>query len=136
MGGLDTWRARKKDSKLKNFLDPELRTKGIPDDPLARLGLEDHLGTVFQRPLRYQLLLDRLLHATPSDSIEYQLVARALTRCREIGSVVNEATRKAESKQRLEELTRKTVKLDGLIMNVVDDNLIHEGALTWRISKQ
>ena len=136
MGGADTWRARKKDSKLKNFLDPELRSKVIPDDPLARLQLEDHLGTVFQRPLRYQLLLDRLLHATPSDSIEYTAVARALTRCREIGSVVNEATRRAESKQRLEELTRKTVKMDGLIMNIAEDNLVHEGPLTWRITKQ
>ena len=136
MGGLDTWRARKKDSKLKNFLDPELRMKTIPDDPLVRLGLEDHLGTVFQRPLRYQLLLDRLLHATPSDSIEYQLVARALTRCREIGSVVNEATRRAESEQRLKDITRKTEKLQGLILNLSDHCLVHEGALTWRITKQ
>jgi len=138
LGGLDTWRARKKDSRLRYFLDPETRTKEMPDCPLARLSLEDHLGTVFQRPLRYQLLLDRLLHATPSDSVEHQLIARALTRSREIGSLVNEATRRAESRQRLQEIVRKTDKTadKGLMLDFEGHNLIHEGALTWRITKQ
>jgi hypothetical protein len=136
LGGLDTWRARKKDSRLRHFLDPETRTKEMPDCPLARLSLEDHLGTVFQRPLRYQLLLDRLLHATPSDSVEYQLIARALARSREIGSLVNEETRKAESRQRLAEIIRKTEKSQGLPLDLDGHNLVLEGALTWRITKQ
>jgi hypothetical protein len=136
LGGLDTWRARKKDSRLRHFLDPETRTKEMPDCPLARLSLEDHLGTVFQRPLRYQLLLDRLLHATPSDSVEYQLIARALARSREIGTLVNEETRKAESRQRLSEITRKTEKTQGLSLDLEGHNLVLEGALTWRITKQ
>lgn len=136
VGALDTWKARKKDSRLKNFLDPELRSKTMPDNPLARLSLEDLLGTVFQRPLRYQLLLDRLLHATPSDSEEYRLLSLALNRCREIGRIVNEETRRVESEQRLEEITKKTDKAQGLILNLTDHKLVHEGALTWRITKQ
>ena len=136
VGALDTWKARKKDSRLKNFLDPDLRSKSMSAEPLARLSLEDLLGTVFQRPLRYQLLIDRLLHATPSDSEEHRLLAEALTRCREIGRIVNEETRRVESEQRLQEITKKTDKAQGLILNLSDHVLVHEGALTWRITKQ
>ncbi|CAG2103610.1 unnamed protein product [Medioppia subpectinata] len=137
LNGMDTWRARKKDSRLKNFLDPELRTKGIPDCSLARLSLEDLLAGLFQRPLRYPLLLDRLLQATPSDSIEYEQIARALARSRDIASRVNEETRKAESKQRLSVIKSKTdIAGPNLTLDFNDQNLLYEGPLTWRITKQ
>ncbi|XP_054156470.1 rho guanine nucleotide exchange factor 12-like [Oppia nitens] len=136
--GVDTWRSRKKDSKMKTIVDNDLRSKLLAESgsEFARLTLEDLLGSVFQRPLRYQLLLERLLQATPSDSIEYQLIARALTRSREIGAKVNEETRKAESRQRLIDIERKTERAPGFILDLADHSLVHEGPLAWRITKQ
>ena len=138
--GLRIWNQKRKDSRLNCLLDSEMRSKEMPDCPYARLGLQDLLGTVFQRPLRYPLLLDRLLNATPTDSTAYSLLKQALDSSRDLVQRVNESTRHAELKARLKEIIRKcdisSFSNPNILESLEHHELIHEGHLVWRITKQ
>lgn len=129
---------KKKDSKLKSFLDTifETRAKEMPGSEMARLSLEDLLASIFQRPGKYPLIFDRLKNATPSDSQEYELLDKVVTRCKDIMTNINNAVREAESKRRLAEIVKKMEKPQNISLDFDGHSLIHEGLLTWRQPKQ
>ena len=138
-GGLEFWNQKRKDSRLKALFDNELKSREMPECRWARLTLQDLLGSVFQRPLRYPLLLDRLLHSTPSDTLSYKHLEVALQYSRRIVESVNEETKKAELKARLEEIIRKTDSQSPgskeVLAQLTGQLLIHEGPLVWRQTK-
>ncbi|OTF83710.1 hypothetical protein BLA29_011015, partial [Euroglyphus maynei] len=72
--GTELWNQRKKDNRLRQWAD----SRSIPDNPFARLGLDDLLSRVFQRPLRYPLLFERLLKSTPKDSPGYRYLEQVM----------------------------------------------------------
>ncbi|KPM07607.1 rho guanine nucleotide exchange factor 12-like protein [Sarcoptes scabiei] len=135
--GIELWNQRKKDARLKGWVDSESRSRSMPDNPFARLGLDDLLSRVFQRPLRYPLLFERLLKATPKDSQGFKWLEQALNSCRKSGERINEATKKAELRFRLNEIIKKTdFSFNPSLVEISDHELLHDGPLVWRITKQ
>ncbi|XP_027204956.2 uncharacterized protein LOC113798594 [Dermatophagoides pteronyssinus] len=135
--GTELWNQRKKDSRLRQWVDSECRTRAIPDNPLARLGLDDLLSRVFQRPLRYPLLFERLLKSTPKDSPGHRYLEQVMICIRRSNERINEETKKAELRSRLVELIRKTDFSNSSVpVNLEHHELLHEGPLVWRITKQ
>ncbi|XP_075585041.1 uncharacterized protein LOC124495068 [Dermatophagoides farinae] len=135
--GTELWNQRKKDSRLRQWVDSECRTRSIPDNPLARLGLDDLLSRVFQRPLRYPLLFERLLKSTLKDSPGHRYLEQVMISIRRSNERINEETKKAELRARLVELIRKTdFSNSSFQVNLEQHELLHEGPLIWRITKQ
>lgn len=138
--GTELWNQRKKDAGLRALVDAKIRSRSMPDNPLARLGLDDLLSRVFQRPLRYPLLFDRLLRSVPKDSSGYRYLDQVLISLKKSHERINETTEKAELRARLLELIRKTdfsnFTNSSLIENLEQHELLHEGSVMWRITKQ
>nr|XP_020653950.1 rho guanine nucleotide exchange factor 11 [Pogona vitticeps] len=111
-----------------------------------RLQLKDLLISEMQRLTKYPLLLENVLKHSHGNTSEYQKLSRARDQCREILRYVNEAVRRAENQHRLEayqkrldttslERTSNPLAAEFKSLDLRSRRMIHEGPLSWRVSK-
>uniref|UniRef100_A0A8C5SNU1 Rho guanine nucleotide exchange factor 11 n=1 Tax=Laticauda laticaudata TaxID=8630 RepID=A0A8C5SNU1_LATLA len=111
-----------------------------------RLQLKDLIISEMQRLTKYPLLLDSLIKHSSGQAAEHQKLCRARDQCREALRYVNEAVKQAENQQRLEsyqkrldasslERTSNPIAAEFKNLDLRGRRMIHEGPLTWRISK-
>nr|XP_020726821.1 LOW QUALITY PROTEIN: rho guanine nucleotide exchange factor 1 [Odocoileus virginianus texanus] len=110
-----------------------------------RLQLKDMIPTEMQRLTKYPLLLQSIAQNT-EESAEREKVERAAECCREILQHVNYAVRDMEDLLRLKDyqrrldLTHLRQSNDPMLsefknLDITRKRLIHEGPLTWRVTK-
>ncbi|CAN9509432.1 unnamed protein product [Ophioblennius macclurei] len=102
--------------------------------PLCRrLQLKDLLVAEMQRLTKYPLLLDNIIKHTEAASPDLPALQRAQACCRAILQAVNEDVRETE---RLSQYQRR---LDAApqfkSLDLTTKRMIHEGPLTWKVSK-
>ncbi|XP_030017643.1 rho guanine nucleotide exchange factor 11 isoform X3 [Sphaeramia orbicularis] len=101
-----------------------------------RLQLKDLLVSEMQRLTKYPLLLDNIIKYTDAGSSDLPSLQRAQTCCRGILQVVNEVVGEMEQRQRLSQYQRR---LDAApqfkSLDLTTKRMIHEGPLTWKVSK-
>ncbi|XP_029942451.1 rho guanine nucleotide exchange factor 11 isoform X2 [Salarias fasciatus] len=105
--------------------------------PLCRRQqLKDLLVAEMQRLTKYPLLLDNILKHTEAASPDLPSLQRAQACCRAILQAVNEDVRETEHRQRLSQYQRR---LDAApqfkSLDLTTKRMIHEGPLTWKVSK-
>nr|XP_055051512.1 rho guanine nucleotide exchange factor 11 isoform X3 [Misgurnus anguillicaudatus] len=111
-----------------------------------RLQLKDLLVSEMQRLTKYPLLLDNIIKYTEEDSPDLQMLHRALACCRGILQAVNEVVRETEHRHRLSQyqnrldlthLERQANPVASQFKNLdlTTKRMIHEGHLTWKVSK-
>ncbi|XP_073179708.1 rho guanine nucleotide exchange factor 11 isoform X9 [Lepidochelys kempii] len=112
-----------------------------------RLQLKDLIISEMQRLTKYPLLLENILKHTDGGTPEHEKLCRARDQCREILRYVNEAVKRAENRHRLEtyqkrldatslERTSNPLAAEFKNLDLTSRCMIHEGALSWRISKE
>uniref|UniRef100_A0A674K9S7 Rho guanine nucleotide exchange factor 11 n=1 Tax=Terrapene triunguis TaxID=2587831 RepID=A0A674K9S7_9SAUR len=112
-----------------------------------RLQLKDLIISEMQRLTKYPLLLENILKHTDGGTPEHKKLCRARDQCREILRYVNEAVKRAENRHRLEayqkrldatslERTSNPLAAEFKNLDLTSRRMIHEGALSWRISKE
>lgn len=110
-----------------------------------RLQLKDMIPTEMQRLTKYPLLLQSIGQNT-EEPAEREKVERAAECCREILHHVNQAVRDMEDLLRLKEyqrrldLTHLRQSSDPMLsefknLDITKKKLVHEGPLTWRVTK-
>ncbi|KAM9755871.1 rho guanine nucleotide exchange factor 1 isoform 3-T4 [Dama dama] len=110
-----------------------------------RLQLKDMIPTEMQRLTKYPLLLQSIAQNT-EETAEREKVERAAECCREILQHVNYAVRDMEDLLRLKDyqrrldLTHLRQSNDPMLsefknLDITSKRLIHEGPLTWRVTK-
>ncbi|XP_070710540.1 rho guanine nucleotide exchange factor 11 isoform X2 [Pempheris klunzingeri] len=101
-----------------------------------RLQLKDLLVSEMQRLTKYPLLLDNIIKHTEAASSDLLSLQRAQACCRGILQAVNEVVRETEHRQRLSQYQRR---LDAApifkSLDLTTKRMIHEGPLTWKVSK-
>ncbi|KAK5858612.1 hypothetical protein PBY51_002739 [Eleginops maclovinus] len=101
-----------------------------------RLQLKDLLVSEMQRLTKYPLLLDNIIKHTEAGSSDFPSLQRAQACCRGILQAVNEDVRETEHRQRLSQYQRR---LDAAplfkSLDLTTKRMIHEGPLTWKVSK-
>ncbi|KAF3697778.1 Rho guanine nucleotide exchange factor 11 RhoGEF glutamate transport modulator GTRAP48 [Channa argus] len=101
-----------------------------------RLQLKDMLVSEMQRLTKYPLLLDNIIKHTEASSSDLPLLQHAQACCRRILQVVNEVVRETEHRQSLSQYQRR---LDAAPqfknLDLTTKRMIHEGPLTWKVSK-
>ncbi|XP_041820615.1 rho guanine nucleotide exchange factor 11 isoform X2 [Chelmon rostratus] len=101
-----------------------------------RLQLKDLLVSEMQRLTKYPLLLDNIIKHTEAGSSDLPLLQRSQACCRGILQAVNEVVRETEHRQRLNQYQRR---LDAApqfkSLDFSTKRMIHEGPLTWKVSK-
>ncbi|KAM8899679.1 rho guanine nucleotide exchange factor 11 isoform 3-T3 [Spinachia spinachia] len=101
-----------------------------------RLQLKDLLVSEMQRLTKYPLLLDKIIKHTEATSSDLPALQRAQACCRGILQAVNEVVRETEHRQRLSQYQRR---LDAAplfkSLDLSTKRMIHEGPLTWKVSK-
>uniref|UniRef100_A0A4W6EDH4 Rho guanine nucleotide exchange factor (GEF) 11 n=1 Tax=Lates calcarifer TaxID=8187 RepID=A0A4W6EDH4_LATCA len=101
-----------------------------------RLQLKDLLVSEMQRLTKYPLLLDNIIKHTEAGSSDLPSLQRAQACCRGILQTVNEVVRETEHRQRLSQYQRR---LDAApqfkSLDLTTKRMIHEGPLTWKVSK-
>ncbi|XP_076328581.1 uncharacterized protein LOC143234822 isoform X3 [Tachypleus tridentatus] len=130
------------EEKLAQFLaDAEM-------EPLCRrLQLKDIIATGFQRLTKYPLLIGNIVKYSEPNTDEYSNLLRAIDCTKQILAHVNQAVKEAENHHRLCELQQKMdrsglEKVDSLLtqnykhLDLTKHKLVHEGLLTWRLSKR
>ncbi|XP_051574256.1 rho guanine nucleotide exchange factor 11 isoform X2 [Myxocyprinus asiaticus] len=111
-----------------------------------RLQLKDLLVSEMQRLTKYPLLLDNIIKHTEVGSADLQLLQRAQVCCRGILQAVNEVVRETEHRDRLSQYQRRLdltplerqtnpVAAQFKNLNLTTKRMIHEGPLTWKVSK-
>ncbi|XP_026117814.1 rho guanine nucleotide exchange factor 11 isoform X6 [Carassius auratus] len=111
-----------------------------------RLQLKDLLVAEMQRLTKYPLLLDNIIKHSEPSSPDLPLLQRAQARCRGILQAVNEVVRETEHRHRLGQYQRRLdlTPLERLAnplaaqfksLDLTTKRMIHEGSLTWRVSK-
>ncbi|XP_065111140.2 rho guanine nucleotide exchange factor 11 isoform X3 [Paramisgurnus dabryanus] len=111
-----------------------------------RLQLKDLLVSEMQRLTKYPLLLDNIIKYTEEDSPDLQLLQRALACCRGILQAVNEVVRETEHRHRLSQYQNRLdlthlerqanpVATQFKNLDLTTKRMIHEGHLTWKVSK-
>ncbi|XP_073692838.1 rho guanine nucleotide exchange factor 11 [Garra rufa] len=111
-----------------------------------RLQLKDLLVAEMQRLTKYPLLLDNIIKYTETASPDLQLLQSAQARCRGILQAVNEVVRETEHRHRLSQYQRRLdlTPLERLAnpvaaqfknLDLTTKRMIHEGPLTWKVSK-
>ncbi|XP_052003459.1 rho guanine nucleotide exchange factor 11 isoform X4 [Xyrauchen texanus] len=111
-----------------------------------RLQLKDLLVSEMQRLTKYPLLLDNIIKHTEVGSADLQLLQRAQVCCRGILQAVNEVVRETEHRHRLSQYQRRLdltplerqtnlVAAQFKNLNLTTKRMIHEGPLTWKVSK-
>ncbi|NWI27070.1 ARHGB factor, partial [Sula dactylatra] len=111
-----------------------------------RLQLKDLIISEMQRLTKYPLLLENIIKHTEAGISEHDKLCRARDQCRDILKYVNEAVKRAENRHRLEgyqkrldatslERTSNPLAAEFKSLDLTSRRMIHEGPLTWRISK-
>ncbi|XP_054547411.1 rho guanine nucleotide exchange factor 11 isoform X3 [Talpa occidentalis] len=111
-----------------------------------RLQLRDLIISEMQRLTKYPLLLESIIKHTAGATSEHEKLCRARDQCREILKYVNEAVKQTENRHRLEGYQKRldTTSLERASnplaaefksLDLTTRKMIHEGPLTWRISK-
>ncbi|XP_032254158.1 rho guanine nucleotide exchange factor 11 isoform X5 [Phoca vitulina] len=111
-----------------------------------RLQLRDLIISEIQRLTKYPLLLESVLKHTDGGTSEHEKLCRARDQCREILKYVNEAVKQTENQHRLESYQKRldTTSLERASnplaaefksLDLTARRMVHEGPLTWRISK-
>ncbi|XP_055259963.1 rho guanine nucleotide exchange factor 11 isoform X9 [Moschus berezovskii] len=111
-----------------------------------RLQLRDLIISEMQRLTKYPLLLENIIKHTEGSTSEHEKLCRARDQCREILKYVNEAVKQTENRHRLEGYQKRldTTSLERASnplaaefksLDLTTRKMIHEGPLTWRISK-
>lgn len=111
-----------------------------------RLQLRDLIISEMQRLTKYPLLLESIIKYTEGGTSEHEKLCRARDQCREILKYVNEAVKQTENRHRLEGYQKRldTTSLERASnplaaefksVDLTARKMIHEGPLTWRISK-
>ncbi|KAG1937919.1 rho guanine nucleotide exchange factor [Pimephales promelas] len=111
-----------------------------------RLQLKDLLVSEMQRLTKYPLLLDNIIKHTEMSSPDLQQLQRAQVCCRGILQAVNEVVRETEHRHRLSQYQRRLdltplerqanpVAAQFKNLDLTRKRMIHEGPLTWRVSK-
>ncbi|KAM6217194.1 rho guanine nucleotide exchange factor 11 [Rhynchocyon petersi] len=111
-----------------------------------RLQLRDLIISEMQRLTKYPLLLENIIKHTEGGTSEHEKLCRARDQCREILKYVNEAVKQTENRHRLEgyqkrldttslERASNPLAVEFKSLDLTTRKMIHEGPLTWRISK-
>ncbi|XP_006861801.1 PREDICTED: rho guanine nucleotide exchange factor 11 [Chrysochloris asiatica] len=111
-----------------------------------RLQLRDLIISEMQRLTKYPLLLENIIKHTEGSTSEHEKLCRARDQCREILKYVNEAVKQTENRHRLEgyqkrldttslERASNPLAVEFKSLDLTTRKMIHEGPLTWRISK-
>uniref|UniRef100_A0A8C5ZHF3 Rho guanine nucleotide exchange factor 11 n=1 Tax=Marmota marmota marmota TaxID=9994 RepID=A0A8C5ZHF3_MARMA len=111
-----------------------------------RLQLRDLIISEMQRLTKYPLLLENIIKHTEGGTPEYEKLCQARDHCREILKFVNEAVKQTENRHRLEgyqkrldatalERASNPLAAEFKSLDLTTRKMIHEGPLTWRISK-
>ncbi|XP_053089332.1 rho guanine nucleotide exchange factor 11 isoform X4 [Pangasianodon hypophthalmus] len=111
-----------------------------------RLQLKDLLVSEMQRLTKYPLLLDNIIKHTEASSPDLQPLQRAQVCCRGILQAVNEVVRETEHRQLLSQYQRRLdlsplerqanpVAAPFKNLDLTTKRMIHEGPLTWKVSK-
>uniref|UniRef100_A0A452RHH0 Rho guanine nucleotide exchange factor 11 n=1 Tax=Ursus americanus TaxID=9643 RepID=A0A452RHH0_URSAM len=111
-----------------------------------RLQFRDLIVSEMQRLTKYPLLLESVLKHTEGGTAEHEKLCRARDQCREILKYVNEAVKQTENRHRLEGYQKRldTTSLERASnplaaefksLDLTARRMVHEGPLTWRISK-
>uniref|UniRef100_A0A674C510 Rho guanine nucleotide exchange factor 11-like n=1 Tax=Salmo trutta TaxID=8032 RepID=A0A674C510_SALTR len=107
-----------------------------------RLQLKDLLVSETQRLTKYPLLLDNILKHTEAGSTDLPPLQQAQACCRGILQAVNEVVRETEHRQRLNQYQRRLdptpqfkVLPNLTFLDLTSKRMIHEGPLTWKVSK-
>ncbi|XP_041091112.1 rho guanine nucleotide exchange factor 1-like isoform X4 [Polyodon spathula] len=139
---LDQIKARqKKDSKFNSFI-----LEAESNAQCRRLQLKDIIPIEMQRLTKYPLLLENIAKCTdePEEKSQIQQAAEC---CRKILNRVNQTVREMENLLRLNDYQRRldlsSLKQsnDPLLaefknVDLTQRHMIHEGALTWRVTKE
>ncbi|KAJ7307159.1 hypothetical protein JRQ81_009144 [Phrynocephalus forsythii] len=132
---------KRKESRFQLFMQ-----EAESQPQCRRLQLKDLIISEMQRLTKYPLLLENVLKHSHGNTSEYQKLCRARDQCREILRHVNEAVRRAENEHRLEayqkrldatplERTSHPLAAEFKNLDLQKRRMIHEGLLSWRISK-
>lgn len=111
-----------------------------------RLQLRDLIISEMQRLTKYPLLLESIIKHTEGGTSEHEKLCRARDQCREILKFVNEAVKQTENRHRLESYQKRLdatalerasnpLAAEFKSLDLTTRKMIHEGPLTWRISK-
>ncbi|XP_077114925.1 rho guanine nucleotide exchange factor 11 isoform X2 [Ranitomeya variabilis] len=111
-----------------------------------RLQLKDLIVSEMQRLTKYPLLLENIIKHTDAGTPEYEKLCHCWSRCKDILKFVNEAVKQRDNEYRLGEyqkrldstsLERSNNPLAAEFKNLdlTTRRMIHEGSLTWRITK-
>ncbi|XP_066536740.1 rho guanine nucleotide exchange factor 11 isoform X2 [Hoplias malabaricus] len=111
-----------------------------------RLQLKDMLVSEMQRLTKYPLLLDNIIKYTEAGSPDLLPLQRAQACCRGILQAVNEVVRETEHRQQLSQYQRRLdlsplerlanpVAAQFKNLDLTTKRMIHEGPLTWKVSK-
>uniref|UniRef100_G3T3K3 Rho guanine nucleotide exchange factor 1 n=1 Tax=Loxodonta africana TaxID=9785 RepID=G3T3K3_LOXAF len=130
---------QRKDPRFCAFVDAESRPR------CRRLQLKDMIPTEMQRLTKYPLLLQSIGQNT-EEPAERKKVERAAECCREILHHVNQAVRDMEDLLRLKDYQRRLdlshlrQSSDPMLsefknLDITKKKLVHEGPLTWRVTK-
>uniref|UniRef100_A0A8C3MTE4 Uncharacterized protein n=1 Tax=Geospiza parvula TaxID=87175 RepID=A0A8C3MTE4_GEOPR len=140
--GLELIRTKqRKESRFQLFMQ-----EAESNPQCRRLQLKDLLIAEMQRLTKYPLLLENVIKCTPGGSAEQQKLLRAREQSRDVLRAVNEAVRRAENRQRLQEHQRRldTSALERTSnplaaefrnLDLTSHRMIHEGPLAWRVGK-
>ncbi|XP_022109338.1 rho guanine nucleotide exchange factor 11-like isoform X2 [Acanthaster planci] len=132
---------QKKDSRLAQFLmDAEANAL------CRRLPLQAIISTGMQRLTKYPLLIENLLKYTPPKSKEYEVLGKCLQCTKNLLAHVNQAVKDCENHQRLLDINRHLDKgpfersnhpiaAEYKNLDLTSRKLLHDGALTWKLSK-
>ncbi|KAI5758356.1 ARHGEF11 [Gulo gulo luscus] len=111
-----------------------------------RLQLRDLIISEMQRLTKYPLLLESVLKHTEGGTPEHEKLCRARDQCREILKYVNEAVKQTENRHRLEgyqkrldttslERANNPLAAEFKSLDLTARRMVHEGPLSWRVSK-
>uniref|UniRef100_A0A8C5QZ81 Rho guanine nucleotide exchange factor 11 n=1 Tax=Leptobrachium leishanense TaxID=445787 RepID=A0A8C5QZ81_9ANUR len=111
-----------------------------------RLQLKDLIVSEMQRLTKYPLLLENILKHTEAGTPDQEKLYRCRDRCRDILKYVNESVKQAENEHRLAEYQKRLdatslersnnpLAAEFKHLDLTTRRMIHEGSLTWRISK-
>ncbi|XP_075700188.1 rho guanine nucleotide exchange factor 11 isoform X2 [Rhinoderma darwinii] len=140
--GLDLIKIKKRKEARFNLFMQEAESS----PQCRRLQLKDLIVSEMQRLTKYPLLLENIIKHTDAATPEYEKLCRCRDRCRDILKFVNESVKQRENEYRLAEYQKRldTTSLERSNnplaaefknLDLTTRRMIHEGSLTWRITK-
>uniref|UniRef100_A0A8C5R8N8 Rho guanine nucleotide exchange factor 1 n=1 Tax=Leptobrachium leishanense TaxID=445787 RepID=A0A8C5R8N8_9ANUR len=130
---------QKKDPRFTQFIQ-----EAESNPQCRRLQLKDIIPFEMQRLTKYPLLLQNIANLTDEEE-EKLKVQKAAECCRKILNQVNQEVREMENKMKLTDYQRRldvsNLRINDMLFNefknldISKKNLIYEGSLVWRVSK-